>query len=123
MDAQHRHKVQAHGLEGSGQEVPVFEEQQQGQVKDDRRGHRHAGAFVVAFGFAPLHQQTVGVVDGGGQEHDGHIGLLSPVVEEERRNEYHGVSQLPGYQIVDQQGQGQKIEQKNWGGKDHSLSS
>ena len=110
MDAQHRHEGQAHGLQRTGQEVPVLEEQQQSQVKDDGRGHRQPGSFVIAFVLATLHQHTVGIVDGGGQEHDGHILSLAPVIEEQRRDQQYHVAPLPGHQVIDQQGQSQKIE-------------
>ena len=110
MDAQHRNEIQAQRLEGGGQEVPVLEEQQQKQVKKHGGGHCHFGVFELTLSLKMLHQQTVGEVDGGGQEHDDHIGLLSPVVEDQRGDQNDHVAQLPGDQVVDQQGQNQEIE-------------
>ena len=44
VDPQHRHKAQAGGLERPGDEVPVLEEAQQGQIEDDRGGRDDGGS-------------------------------------------------------------------------------
>ena len=110
MDAQHRHEGQAHGLQRTGQEVPVLEEQQQGQVEHDGGGHGHPRAPVVVPCLAPFHQKAVDIVDGGGEEHDGHIQLFTPVVEKQGGEQQYAVAQLPGHQVVDQKGQRQEIK-------------
>ena len=113
MDVQHRHKSQAHGLERPGQKVPVLEEEQQPQVKDHGRGHRHPGPPVVAPGLAPLHQHPVGIVDGSGQQHNDGVDPLAPEVEQQGGAQQHRIAQTPGDQIVDQQSQCEKIKQEN----------
>ena len=60
--------------------------------------------------FAPLHQHAVGVVDGGGQEHDDDIDPLPPVVEKQRGAQDYYVPELSGHQVVDQQSERQKIK-------------
>ena len=110
VDTQHRHKGQADGLERGGQEIPVLEEQQQEQIKEHGGCHCHFGIGDLSFPLKMFHQHAVGEINGGRQEHNDHIGLLSPVVEDQRGDQNDHVAQLPGNQIVDQQGQDQKIE-------------
>ena len=119
MDPQYRHEGEPHRLEGTGDEVPVLEEAQQGQVEHNGGGHRHFRAFVVPSGLAPLHQQAVGKVNGGGQEHDDNVNPLSPVVEAQGGDQQHHVAPPAGDDIVQEQGEDQEIELENRGGKDH----
>ena len=113
------HELQPGGGKAAGDEIPIFEEAQQSQIENDGGGHRHPRAPVVPPGFAPLHQQAVGKVDGGGQEHDDDINLLAPVVEYQGSGEQNHVAPLPGDDIVQKQSENQEIELENGGGKDH----
>ena len=122
MDAQNG-GVDADGLQRAGQKVPILEEHQQQKVEEDRAAHDHLGRRDAAGLFIVLHQQAVGEVDDGGQEHDQHIFLLPPVIEEQGGHQQDQVAELPGHHEVDAQGQHQKPEHEYGGGKDHNAAS
>ena len=86
-------------------EVPVLEKAQQSQVEDHRLGHEPPGLFVVAAEL--LHQQTVGVVDDDGEEHDDNVHRFSPAVEEQAHHQQHEVPPPQRREKVHQQRQRQ----------------
>ena len=87
------------------QKSPVLEKAQEQQIEDHRLGHEPPGLFVV--GAVLLHQQTVGVVDQDGQEHDDDIHRLSPAVEEQAHHQQHEVPPPQRREKVHQQRQRQ----------------
>ena len=118
----HRQEARADGGKAPGDEVPVLEEAQQGQVEDHRRGHRHPGTPVIAFCFTPGDNPPVGVVDGDGQEHDHHVHRLPPAVEDQVGDEEHQIAPPQGGDVVQGQYDGEIEEQKIRTGKYHTRS-
>ena len=111
-DPQNRHEAKAHRLHRLSQKIPVLEEEQDGQIEKDRGCHRQTGIAILPPVRELLNQQSVGVVDARGEQHDDRIALLTPVVEKQRSEHQNAVAQPQGHQIIDQQDDRQKIKQK-----------
>ena len=108
------------GVDVGSEEVPVFEEKEDGQVADHRRGHRAPGQAVPAP--PALHQAAVGVVHGDGEEHDNDIDRLSPAVEKEAQQHQAQVPQFQGDGFIDGQRHRQVEKEKRQAGKNHRQS-
>ena len=114
LQTQHRHEVQTDGGQIGGNEVPVLEEEQQGQIEDDRTGNGGFCPLEVALVLAPGDQHAVGVVNGDGGEHDDNVHRLAPAVEGQTDDEQHQVAEFQRYNVVQQQHNGQVEEQEIW---------
>ena len=99
-DIQHRHEAQTDGGERFGQEVPILEEEQQGQIEEYRGGHRRPCAPVVSSLLTAGDEYAVGVIDGDGGEHDEDILGLSPAVKNEVEEEQYGISPFQWCDII-----------------------
>ena len=64
------------------------------RLKIHRLGHEPPGLFVV--GPVLLHQQSVGVVDGDGHEHDDDVHRFAPAVEQQAHQQQNEVRHFRG---------------------------
>ena len=116
---QNRQKSKACRLQSSSGKVPVFEEEQNAQIENHRGSHGEFCACVVSFFFAPVYDQTVGVVNSDGYQHDEGVDLLAPVIEKQGREQQNEIAKAHRHHIIDQQYQRQIVKQKQGCGKNH----
>ena len=117
-EAQGGQQVQPEAPEGPGDEVPVLEEEEDGQVQGQGEPHGPPGLEVLPLPLPPAHQGPGKVVHQDGKDHEDDVGGLPPPVENEVDHQQEGIAPPQGGEIVDPQHQGQVEKQKEQAGKD-----
>ena len=99
---QHRHG-DADVLQGSGYQIPILEEEQDGQVQSQGEAHRPPCPFVVAFLLAAVDDDAGEIVQHNGEDHQQDIHRLAPAVKQQVEHQQHKIAQLQGGDIVEKQ--------------------
>ena len=103
-------------LEVYGEEIIVFEKEQQPQIDD--RVHRQDELRPIP---APIHQKAGGIVHRDGEDHQEDKDRLAPPVKDQIDEEKPEPAPAHRQKIVHRQHGGQVEEQEQKAGKDHDL--